>query len=281
MRPKSLLTSFCDLISQSYNYFKFSRFRFVRYSCNAVHLWNIVVSIHRENRNPGVCCTVDSSTPCRPRQYQRWQQPVSISRYAPDAHYASPSMQHPGLTSPRFSIFFFFFFLLRGLVLASSRLGSARFDSAPSVYIAPARGVRLGYARTWAKRVLHLQLAFRVRSLLDVAECTTLCWKIYRSPPRYFPFRPGFLPADRITRCVGWSPRLRNTLLFFFFFLCVSNPRCSSLFGKHRINDRSIERPTNNEQRDVQNENTRGRYSSRLWEESWIGDLAVWTSGRR
>ena len=148
--------------------------------------------------------------------------------------------------------------------MASSRLGSARFDSAPSVYIAPARGVRLGYARTWAKRVLHLQLAFRVRSLLDVAECTTLCWKIYRSPPRYFPFRPGFLPADRITRCVGWSPRLRNTLLFFFFFLCVSNPRCSSLFGKHRINDRSIERPTNNEQRDVQNENTRGRYSSRL-----------------
>lgn len=74
--------------------------------------------------------------------------------------------------TPRTDVTAILHFFSRGLVLASSRLGSARFDSAPSVLHRRAAVVcvRLGYARTWAKRVLHLQLAFRVRSLLNVAE---------------------------------------------------------------------------------------------------------------
>lgn len=166
----------------------------------------------------------------------RWQQPVSISRYAPDAHYASPSMQHPGLTSPRFSIFFFF---SRGLVswpprLLSSWLGSVLHRVAPRR--APRLCANVGDAHVAAVRATRFALAARIPS--PVASLSTwpsaagsaaaLCWKIYRSPPRYFPFRPGFLPADRITRRVGcpWLRHLscKHPLIFFLFSECVFSP---------------------------------------------------------
>lgn len=221
---------------------------------------------------------VESSTPCRPRQYQRWQQPVSISRYAPDAHYASPSMQHPGLTSLRFSIFFREGLSWPRLVLArpDSTLLRRYCTVAPQwcVCVLAMRGRGLNAFCTCSSH----SVCGRFSTWPSTAESAALCWKIYRSPPRYFPFRPGFLPADRITRRVRLralvSPRLRhlsrNTLLFFFLYVfATSNPRCFSRFGKHRVNDRFIERPTNN-----------ATYKMKTVDSSFIRRILNWRLGR-
>ena len=185
----------------------------------AVHLWNIVVSMHRGNKKRGVCCTVDSSTPCIPRQYAVAAARVDFSIRAGCALCIPVDATPRTDVTPQFSIF------SRGSSwprLVSSRLVLARPDSTLCpVGIAPSRRrcvsrlcANVGDAHIVAQLVLHLQVAFRVRSLLDVAECR----RVGRSLLENSPLASALLslsarfPARRSDYATRWLPPVASPL---------------------------------------------------------------------